>query len=175
MIANSELAFIEARNKGGEKLDFWKGQEPEEILSKILKWLNRVEQRTGRIPIIYTSRGWWLDRIKDEKKFAVLKRYPLWIANYPETGRPATDSPKVPNNQPWAIWQFTENGKTKDADVLPGTVDVNVFRGTLVSFRDRLGVAEVPEVARNDDSKDASKSAQQVAGPTYSSTESLPW
>ena len=150
----------------GEKLDFWKGQEPDEILGKVLKWLNRVEQRTGRIPIIYTSRGWWNDRIKDEKKFAKLKRYPIWIANYPETGRPANDSPKVPNGQAWALWQFTENGKMKSSDVAPGNLDVNIFRGTLVSFRKTLGVlvTDTTEVARTDDPKDADKPAQPAAG-----------
>ena len=150
----------------GEKLDFWKGQEPDEILGKVLKWLNRVEQRTGRIPIIYTSRGWWNDRIKDEKKFAKLKRYPIWIANYPESGRPANDSPKVPNGQAWVLWQFTENGKMKSPDVAPGNLDVNVFRGTLVSFQRTLGmtVLDTTVVARADDSKDADKPAQQTAG-----------
>lgn len=147
----------------GEKLDFWKGQEPDEILGKVLKWLNRVEQRTGRIPIIYTSRGWWAERVKDEKKFALLKRYPIWIANYPESGRPANDSPKVPNGQAWALWQFTEIGKMKNSDVLPGNLDVNMFRGTLVNFRRALGVsiADTVEVARVDDSKNAP--VQQVA------------
>src|SRR5262249_50048888 len=133
----------------GEKLDFWKGQEPEEILGKVLKWLNRVEQRTGRVPVVYTSRGWWRDRIKDEKKFLLLKRYPLWIANYPETGRPANDSPKVPNNQQWVLWQFTENGKMNNADTLPGLFDVNVYRGTLAGFRQALNVsAHEIEIAR---------------------------
>jgi lysozyme len=148
----------------GEKLDFWKGQEPEEILGKILKWLNRVEQRTGRIPMIYTSRGWWRDRIRDEKKFLLLKRYPLWIANYPESGRPAHDTPKVPNNQPWLIWQFTNNGKMNEAAILPGFVDVSVFRGTLPGFRQSFNLSgyEV-EVARTDDAKDAAKPAQQLA------------
>jgi lysozyme len=124
----------------GEKLDFWKGQEPDDILGKILKWLNRVEQRTGRTPIIYTSRGWWMERIKDEKKFAMLKRFPIWIANYPETGSPANDSPRVPNGQEWVLWQFTDSGKMKDAQIIPGSLDVNLYRGTLMNFRRKLGV-----------------------------------
>ncbi len=147
----------------GQRLDFWQGQDPDDIVGKILKWLNRVEQKTGRVPIIYTSRSWWMERIKDEKKFALLRRYPLWIADYPETGRHAHDSPKVPNNQAWTIWQFTENGRMEEADIIPGNVEVSVFRGTLTRFRQAMKVSSVEaEVARAEDNKTA-RAAQQVA------------
>lgn len=155
-------------SESGEKLDFWKGQDPDEILGNILKFLRRVEEKTGRTPVIYTSRGWWNDRIKDEKKFAMLKRYPVWIANYPESGRPPFDSPKVPNAQAWALWHFTENGKINDAAIMPGNLDVSVFRGTLVKFRQTLGITvfEPPVVAKVDEPKETSKPAQQVASLT---------
>lgn len=157
----------------GEKLDFWKGQEPDEIMGKILKWLKRVEERTGRVPIIYTSRGWWRDRVKDDKKFAVLKRYPIWIANYPESGRPTTESPKVPNDQAWTLWQFTDSGRMSSTDVLPGNMDVNVYKGTLVNFRRALGMSapEPLDIARAQEAKETSQPPQQVAslGPTQAS------
>ncbi|HWP27196.1 MAG TPA: GH25 family lysozyme [Xanthobacteraceae bacterium] len=147
----------------GQRLDFWQGQDPDEIVGKILKWLNRVEQKTGRVPIIYTSRGWWMERIKDEKKFALLRRYPLWIADYPESGRHAHDSPKVPNTQAWTIWQFTENGRMEEEDIIPGNVEVSVFRGTLARFRQALKVsAAEAEVARAEDNKSA-RGGQQMA------------
>ncbi|HXF86864.1 MAG TPA: GH25 family lysozyme [Xanthobacteraceae bacterium] len=147
----------------GQRLDFWQGQDPDEIAGKILKWLNRVEQKTGRVPIIYTSRSWWMERIKDEKKFALLRRYPLWIADYPETGRHAHDSPKVPNNQAWTIWQFTENGRMEDTGIVPGNMEVSVFRGTLARFRQAMKVSAVEaEVARTEDKKTA-RGGQQVA------------
>jgi lysozyme len=148
----------------GQRLDFWQGQDPDEIVGKILKWLNRVEQKTGRVPIIYTSRSWWMEHIKDEKKFALLRRYPLWIADYPESGRHAHDSPRVPNSQAWTIWQFTENGQMQDAGIIPGNVEVSVFRGTLARFRQAMKVsaAEV-EVARAEDSKKTARAARQMA------------
>lgn len=156
----------------GEKLDFWKGQEPDEIMGKILKWLRRVEERTGRIPIVYTSRGWWRDRIKDDKKFAVLKRYPIWIANYPESGRPANESPKVPNDQSWALWHFSESARMRDAEIIPGNLDANVFKGTLVNFRKTMGMPapDAQEIARAEEIKDSPQPAQQVASIATSQT-----
>jgi lysozyme len=147
----------------GQRLDFWQGQDPDEIVGKILKWLNRVEQKTGRAPIIYTSRSWWMERVKDEKKFTLLRRYPLWIADYPESGRHAHDAPKVPNNQAWTIWQFTENGRMEESGIIPGNVEVSVFRGTLARFRQAMKVSAVEaEVARAED-KQTARGGQQVA------------
>lgn len=145
-----------------QRLDFWQGQDPDEIIGKILKWLNRVEQKTGRVPIIYTSRGWWMERVKDEKKFALLRRYPLWIADYPETGQHAHDSPKVPNNQAWTIWQFTGNGRMEEAGIVSGSVELSVFRGTLARFRQAMKVSAVAaEVARAEEK--TARGGQQVA------------
>ena len=150
----------------GEKLDFWKGQEPEEIMGKILRWLRRVEERTGRTPIVYTSRAWWRDRIQDDKKFAVLKRYPIWIANYPESGRPSTDSPKVPNDQNWTLWHFGDNAIMRDTAIVPGNFDISIFKGSLANFRKTLGVSDAPEVALTDEAADAGQPGQQVASLT---------
>lgn len=149
----------------GEIRDFWLGQQPDAIVQKVLQWLKRVEEKTGRIPIIYTSRGWWNDRIKDEKKIALFSRYPIWIANYTDTGSPINGKPKVPNDQVWTLWQFTETGRT-GTDTLPGKVDINVFNGELGSFERTLGVA-IPEqkVAQANPSppSDAAKPSEPAA------------
>ncbi len=154
--------------ESGEKLDFWKGQEPDEIMDKILRWLRRVEERTGRTPIVYTSRSWWRERIQDDKKFAVLKRYPIWIANYPESGRPLTDSPKVPNEQNWVLWHFADNAIMKDAGIMPGGIDISIFKGSLDNFRKTFGVSapEPQEVALTDEAADSGQPGQQVASLT---------
>src|SRR5262249_50196163 len=49
-----------------DKSDYWANLKSEEIITRALKWLELVEQKTGRTPIVYTSRQWWLDRIGDE-------------------------------------------------------------------------------------------------------------
>jgi lysozyme len=154
--------------ESGEKLDFWKGQEPDEIMDKILRWLRRVEERTGRTPIVYTSRSWWRERIQDDKKFAVLKRYPIWIANYPESGRPLTDSPKVPNDQNWTLWHFADNAIMKDSGIMPGGIDISIFKGSLDSFRKTFGVSapEPQQVALTDEPAESGQPGQQVASLT---------
>ncbi len=162
----------------GEIRDFWLGQEPDEIIQKVLKWLKKVEEKTGRVPIIYTSRGWWNDRIKDEKKFAQLSHYPIWIANYPSSGSHVNAQPKVPNAQVWSLWQFTETGRVKDADALPGKMDVNLFNGTLGNFDQALGVSipEKKEVVVLDVPKDTTNPAEPVsdANPAESKDTSKP-
>ena len=163
---NSKRWLVNA--DGGEIRDFWLGQEPDQIIQKVVKWLKRVEEKTGRIPIIYTSRGWWNDRIKDEKKFAQLSRYPIWIANYPNSGSHVNAQPKVPNGQAWALWQFTETGRMKDGEALPGKMDVNLFNGTLGNFNVALGVSapEKKEVVVLDVPKDTSNPPEPIVVAT---------
>jgi lysozyme len=148
----------------GQIRDFWSDQEPDEILQKVLKWLKRVEERTGRVPVIYTSRGWWNDRIKDEKKFAQFARYPIWIANYPGSGSPLNAQPKVPNGQTWTLWQFTETGRMQDADVVPGRLDINKFNASLGSLHQVLGasVTEVKTSVRREEPKNVATPMPQV-------------
>jgi lysozyme len=150
----------------GEKRDFWNGQEPDEILQKVLQWLKRVEERTGRAPIIYTSRGWWNERIKDEKKIVKLQHFPIWIANYPDSGSPLKGKPKVPNGHEWAIWQFTETGRVKESEIVPGNLDINIFNGAMGNFQQALGISvpEEKQVVRVDERTDTSNPAVQVAG-----------
>ncbi len=156
--------FVSAET--GQIRDFWSGQDPDEILQKVLRWMKRVEERTGRTPIIYTSRGWWNDRIKDEKKFTQLARYPVWIANYPDSGSPLKGKPKVPNGHQWTIWQFTETGKVNDPEIVPGNLDINIFNGAMGNFQQALGIS-VPEekrIVRVDQRNDTSNPIMQVAG-----------
>ena len=56
-----------------ERGDYWSNLEPDEILARALKWLTIVEKETGRVPIVYTSRTWWMERIKDERKLERLE------------------------------------------------------------------------------------------------------
>ncbi len=163
MRKDNSKRWLVTQDSGGIR-DFWSGQDPDEIVQKVLKWLKHVEEKTGRVPIIYTSRGWWNDRIKDEKKFAQLSRYPIWIANYPDSGSHVNSQPKVPNGQTWALWQFTETGRMKDSEVLPGKMDVNLFNGTLGNFNQALGVTvpEQKEVAAHDTPKDTTNPPESV-------------
>jgi lysozyme len=79
------------------------------IALRAKKWLTTIEAKTGKTPIIYTTRLIWDDFLKSPKGF---ERYPLWVADYGNL-----DTPRMPSG--WAnymMWQFTEKGKIGKGD-----------------------------------------------------------
>lgn len=108
-------------------------------------WLARIEERTGRQPIVYSSPSFlqnWLNRDP------VLRQYPLWIAHYDR-------DPAIPSNFPgmksdgtcfihawtlnncrsqWAIWQYTSSGKATSFGIAGGNLDLNIYAGTSQDF-----------------------------------------
>ena len=108
-------------------------------------WLQRMEDRTGRRPVVYASPSFlqaWLNRDP------VLRQYPLWLAHYDR-------DPAVPSNFPgmkkdgtcfihawtlnncrsqWAIWQYTSSGKATNFGIAGGNLDLNVYSGTSEEF-----------------------------------------
>ena len=73
------------------------------IVTRMKRWLETVEKKTGRQPIIYTSRRVWDELLKSPQGF---DGYPLWVANY---GLKLTE-PKLPSI--WnrhAFWQFHDD------------------------------------------------------------------
>lgn len=129
---------LEWDQPAGQTKDLWSDVAPDEIVDRVLAWLEVVELATGRLPVIYTNAGWWSQQIKDDAKFARFTRYPIWIADYSPSGRGQED-PKVPDKQPWAIWQFTDSGVLAKGGV-PGRLDVSVFKGTLPQFVQTFGL-----------------------------------
>lgn len=74
------------------------------IVKRIQKWLTIVESKTGKRPIIYTSRNIWNSVLKSPTGFS---HYPLWVAHYTNAS-----SPTLPAGWAnYAFWQFTEEGK----------------------------------------------------------------
>lgn len=111
--------------------DRWKSKSPEAIMSTLLAWLKKVQQETGRTPMVYTTIQWWKERMHDEKMFEQLTPYKVWIADYSQSSR-GTEVPRVPNQASWHIWQFGESA------VMPigykGALDINIFKGTDSEF-----------------------------------------
>jgi lysozyme len=86
--------------------------------------LNGIEKATGKKPIIYTDRHFWVDQLGSPSGF---EQYPLWIAYY------RTTQPTLPGSwKNYAFWQFSGSGQT---DGIPGQVDQDIFNGTLVQLR----------------------------------------
>lgn len=69
------------------------------------KWLQVVENETGRVPIVYTGKWFMAKFPKDKVSFLV--KYPLWIAQYTVLQLP----PSVPYPwDKWSIWQYSATG-----------------------------------------------------------------
>jgi GH25 family lysozyme M1 (1,4-beta-N-acetylmuramidase) len=97
------------------------------VVARALAWLETVEQRTGRKPIIYSYPAWFGSLGTDTSKLAA---YPLFIATL-------SNCASVPS--PWtkaAFWQYSWTGTVPG---IPGEVDVDRFMGStadLVGFAD---------------------------------------
>ena len=73
------------------------------IAGRMKKWLEAVEKKTGRVPIIYTSRRVWDELLGSPQGF---ERYSLWVANYGNI-----EKPKLPSTwKGYVFWQFTDTG-----------------------------------------------------------------
>lgn len=111
--------------------DRWQSKSPDAILNAVLAWLGRVKDQTQRVPVVYTARAWWRARKIPEEKFAVLKDYRVWIADYSSSSR-ALETPGVPNNGAFNLWQFSETAKLSTG--YGGALDANVYFGDDLKF-----------------------------------------
>ena len=88
--------------------------------------LKEIERLSGTKPILYTN-VWFGHYLGDAKD------YDLWIAHY--TSRPYPSLPKA--WEEWKFWQYTDKGKVPG---VPGTCDMNWWKGTLKELRDYCGL-----------------------------------
>jgi len=107
-------------------------QSAEEVVQGIQAWLSRVGQKTARVPILYTDRGFW-----DDLGTTQLGNHPLWVA---ETGVAAPSS--LPAGwQTWLFWQFSQSGSMEG---ISGAVDLDVFQGSLQSLQQMASSPSTP-------------------------------
>lgn len=116
-------------------------------------WLDEVEKRLKRKPIIYTAAWYWNTTMLIGGKFPEwASDYALWVAAYPvKDGWPALDElaaskykPALPKSwTSWMFWQYSERGRV-DGVVTDGkaaNTDLNVFDGSLDDFNQAMGLA----------------------------------
>jgi lysozyme len=110
----------------------WESITLSERISKSKDWLEKVETRLGKKPIIYTSASFWEELMDDT---ADLVQYPLWVAHYKPDYK--NSQPNVPANnwggKGYTFWQFTEAGSIMG---VKGSVDRNIFNGNLSKLLD---------------------------------------
>lgn len=99
--------------------------------------LDMIEVKTGRKPIIYTSKNFW--QYTGNPVWS--KDYPLWVAHYST----AITAPLLPVGwDHWTFWQYSEAGKI---DGIPyDGVDLNRFNGSYLDLLAFCKIETIPPV-----------------------------
>ena len=99
-------------------LEVDEGLSPEQLREWTRTFLTEVENKTGRRPMMYTYRYFWLEQMGNTDEFA---DYPLWLAAYQNKAPgPVGGWDKVD------IWQRSESGRVAGINT---PVDLNLFNG----------------------------------------------
>ena len=88
----------------------------EELMRRIRIWMEIVEQRTGKLPILYVNQMFIFNHMKNATATDIKKKYNVWIARYGEY------KPDVK----LVYWQLSPTGRVEG---ITGDVDINVFNG----------------------------------------------
>ncbi len=125
------LDVEEANNQGASNAQF---------ITNAQKWLQRVEQQTGRRPIIY-SRVSFLNEMftLNGKAPAWAQNYNTWLAQYfySYSAEGGAQPGEAPGWGTWVFWQYSGDHDTLDgifqdsAMTKPVLVDLNVYRYSL--------------------------------------------
>jgi lysozyme len=90
---------------------------PAELSRRLKIFMDRVEQKTGTRPILYTYHTFYKRHLGSG-----FSRYPLWVAHY---------GPGKPHDLNWTFWQFSEKSRISG---IRHPVDLNVYRGSAEEF-----------------------------------------
>ena len=82
----------------------WESLDRAERVRRVQTWIDVIEDKIKRRPIIYTSFGFWNEFMAGVTEFS---SYPLWVANYTTRRRPTL--PREWSN--WVFWQFTDTAE----------------------------------------------------------------
>ena len=96
------------------------GLNPTQLQKWTKDFLERVEEKTGETPMIYTYRWFWQNPMGNSTDFT---DYQLWLAAYEKN---------APNLLPggWKSMTFWQRSSTGRIDGIPTVVDEDVFNGT---------------------------------------------
>lgn len=84
------------------------------------EWLVQQEANYGKLPGIYASSAYILQRLQDSR----LKKYPLWLANWQ-----FTPDERPPCPPPWTSYEFVQYTDKASIPGITGLVDCNIFLG----------------------------------------------
>ena len=92
---------------------------PQVLYSRLRRWMDIVEKRTGKRPLLYVGQTFALEHMTQVPP--ILAKYDLWIARYGE----------FKPNFHIQYWQLGDDGRVSG---IKGTVDIDVFNGSRALF-----------------------------------------
>lgn len=107
------------------------GQSAATLRTNLQKWLDHVEQKIGRKPIIYTGPSFGTTNLG-----TTFNAYPLWVANW------GVMCPSMPAN--WTGWKFWQTSDMGTVSGISGAVDLDEWNGTLQELIDWANPAPPP-------------------------------
>lgn len=99
-------------------LEVAEGKTPQELVNWTRDFVQELEKQTGRVPMIYTYRYFWIEQMANTTEFS---QYPLWLAAY-QAQVPGT----VGGWDQIDFWQRSSSGRING---IVGDVDMNLFNG----------------------------------------------
>jgi GH25 family lysozyme M1 (1,4-beta-N-acetylmuramidase) len=101
------------------------GLSPSDLLAWTSTWLTTAQGLTGRVPMIYTSPGFWSSSMANT---TALSQYHLWEAHWTSAASPQS----IPGwNQSWSFWQYTDDAAVPG---ISAPTDVSRYRGSVASL-----------------------------------------
>lgn len=98
------------------------GQPSSVVISNLTSFLSSLQGWTNQQPMIYTDSGFWNGLGTSD-----FGPYPLWIAQY------GVAAPALPAG--WTLWDFWQHSETGQVAGIQGSVDLNVFSGSLSALQ----------------------------------------
>ena len=95
-------------------------KKKDSLIENCLIWLQEVEKKTGRTPIIYSNLDFFIENLND----STLAKYPIWIAEYT-----TSNQPRVP--KPWSTWLFWQKSDSYKMQGINANVDFDIFNGDI--------------------------------------------
>jgi len=125
--------------KSTGKLDHWKDKGAQFIIDTVTSCMERISEKTGRTPVLYTGKSWFGPHTIPLSRFKEFEKYPLWVFDY-DPSRKIEEKPLLPDpKMVAALWQFTSTARVPIC--YNAGVDGSVFYGTENDFKKTFGIA----------------------------------
>jgi GH25 family lysozyme M1 (1,4-beta-N-acetylmuramidase) len=115
-------------------LEVTDGLSGSQVAAGALAFLQEVQAKTGRVPIVYTSPSFFNSTLGGPSGFG---GYTIWVANW------QVSCPNVPS-PPWNDWTFWQSSDSGTVAGIPSTVDLDEFNGSLSDLQSWINPQTTP-------------------------------